>query len=260
MRITTWNVNGVRARAERLREFLFECKPDVLCLQELKIKDGELAPTHFAELGYELSFVGQAGWNGVGVLSRGPIETRTRALPGAEEAGARFLHVSTLGLEVVSVYVPNGKTEEHPDFALKKAWLARLGDWLEARTPREAPLVVAGDFNVCTADLDSYLGEPARGTIFHTEEERALIARVAGAGLVDTFRVKHPDEPGFSWWDYRAGAFHKKLGMRIDLVFATPTLAARVADVTVDREFRKKSKKTGAVPSDHAPVTATLQD
>lgn len=258
MLIATWNVNGARARAERLREFLEEKQPDVLCLQELKTKDGELEQEPLEALGYHVAFVGQAGWNGVGVLSRKPIEPILRALPGAEDAGARFISVRTYGMEIVSVYVPNGKTETHPDYAIKLAWLDKLASHLEAREDKAAPLVVGGDFNVCTTALDSYLGERAHGTIFHTDEERSLVRRIIGAGLVDLYRASHPDEPGYSWWDYRAGAFHKKLGMRLDLLLATDAVARRAREVGVERDFRKKSKKSGAVPSDHAPVMALL--
>jgi exodeoxyribonuclease III len=256
MLVATWNINGVRARAVRLREFLDFRKPDIVCLQELKIKDDELDPNDFG--GYHLAMVGQAGWNGVAVLSRQPIETISRALPGGEDAGARFIHVRTSDLEIVSVYIPNGKAESHPDFAIKLAWLDKLATHLESRKDKAAPLIVGGDFNVCATDLDSYLGERAHGTIFHTDKERALMARIGQCGLTDLYRAKYPEEPGYSWWDYRAGAFHKKLGMRLDLLFATEVVAKRLQDVTVEREFRKKSKTSGAVPSDHAPVVASL--
>jgi exodeoxyribonuclease-3 len=258
MLIATWNVNGIRARAERLREWLDERKPDVVCLQELKAKEGELERETFESLGYKARIVGQPGWNGVAVLAREQPETLVRELPGAGESGARFLSVRVSGIEVASVYVPNGKTKSDPEFQTKLAWLERLAIHVEARRDRHAPLVVAGDFNVCLTDLDSYLGERGRGAIFHSDEERSLLARLAKAGMVDLFRAQHPDDPGYSWWDYRGGAFHKKLGMRLDLLWATDAVAKRVKDVVVDREFRKKSKTSGAVPSDHAPVVATL--
>jgi exodeoxyribonuclease-3 len=118
--------------------------------------------------------------------------------------------------------------------------------------------VLAGDLNVCPTDLDSWMGVKGKGTIFHTDEERALLDRLRAAGLVDLYRSLHEDDPGYSWWDYRAGAFHRKLGMRLDLLLGTPVVAKRVKEVFVDREFRKKSKASGAVPSDHAPVVARL--
>ena len=256
--LATWNVNGVRARLVRLLEWLDERKPDVVCLQELKVKEEDFPASELRAAGYEAAIVGQQSWNGVGILARERPEVLCRELPGVGAAGARFITARACGVEVSSVYVPNGKTAEHPDFLPKLAWLDALARHLESRADRAAPLFVSGDFNVCPADLDSYLGERGRGAIFHTDEERSRIARLPASGLVDLYRAKYPEEPGFSWWDYRAGAFHKRLGMRIDLLFATPVIAARVTDVRVDREFRKKSKLSGATPSDHAPVYAVL--
>jgi exodeoxyribonuclease-3 len=146
----------------------------------------------------------------------------------------------------------------HADYRLKLDWLGHLAAWIELREDREAPFVVCGDFNVCPTDLDSYGGVHFRGKIHHTDPERALVGRLHAAGLVDAFRARHPDDPGYSWWDYRAGHFHKNLGMRIDLILATRAIADRVTDVFVDREYRKKGKASGAIASDHAPVVAVL--
>ncbi len=259
MIIATWNVNGIRARTQRLVEWLAERKPDVVCLQELKVKTDELDREALKTAGYHVAAVGQASWNGVAVLSREPLETVTTELPGAAaEAGARFIVARTSSLEVASVYIPNGKTTSNPEYRGKLAWLERLALWVEGRSNKDAPFVLAGDFNVCTTDLDSYLGARAHGTIFHTDEERALIGRITSAGMIDLYRSKYTTEPGYSWWDYRAGAFHRKLGMRLDLILATEVVGKRLKDVVVDREFRKKSKLSGAVPSDHAPVFALL--
>lgn len=262
MLLATWNINGYRARAQRISEWLTERKPDVVCMQEMKLKTEELEIEPFTALGYHVAFIGQASWNGVAVLSKTPIEVVARELPGAAaDSGARFLVVRTAGMEVTSVYVPNGKAVKHPEFPGKLAWLEKLAAYVEAR-PRGTPFVLGGDLNVCPTDLDSWMGERGRGTIFHTDEERAFYKRLTapepGPGLVDLYRAKYPTEPGFSFWDYRAGAFHRKLGMRIDMLLATPDVASRVKDVVVDREFRKKSKVSGALPSDHAPLMATL--
>lgn len=260
MILATWNVNGVRARAQRLLEWLDARKPDVACLQELKVKEDEFEHEVLERAGYRAAMVGQAAWNGVAVIARNAPEIALRELPGAADAGARFVVARACNIEIASAYIPNGKTTKDPEFKMKLAWLDRLATWIEARSDKRAPFVLAGDFNVCTTDLDSYMGEHGRGTIFHTEEERALVGRIAAAGLVDTYRAKYPSEQGFSWWDYRMGAFHRKLGMRLDLIFASEPVARRVKDVYVDRDFRKKSKLSGALPSDHAPVVAVLED
>ena len=261
MIVATWNVNGVRARATRLTEWLAERKPDVVCLQELKVKEAEFSHEVLEQSGYKAALVGQQGWNGVAVVAREQPETVLRALPGAPaDAGARFVSARVAGLEIASVYVPNGKTTANPEFVTKLAWLESLVAWIEANLDANKPFVLAGDFNVCWTDLDSHLGARGRGAIFHTDEERGLLDRLKAAGLVDLYRSLYPEEQGYSWWDYRAGAFHRKLGMRIDLLLATPPVARRTKEVFVDREFRKKSKTSGAIPSDHAPVVAVLAD
>jgi len=257
--LATWNVNGIRARAERLAEWLRERQPDVACLQELKIVEDDFPHLELRAAGYHAVLVGQQGWNGVAVIAKERPEVVVRELPGAAAAGARFLVARTNGIEVGSIYVPNGKSVSHADYRLKLDWLERLSVFAEARPDRAAPFALCGDFNVCTTDLDSYGGVLFRGKVHHTDAERALIDRLHQAGLTDTYRARYPTEPGFSWWDYRAGHFHKKQGMRIDLILASSALASRVTDVYVDREYRKKGKTSGAIPSDHAPVVAVLE-
>lgn len=257
MIVATWNVNGIRARSLRLAEWLAERQPDVACLQELKITEDEFPHLELRASGYQAVIAGQPGWNGVAVLAKERPELVLRQLPGAAQHGARFVLAKVAGLEVASVYIPNGKSVAHPDYAVKLAWLDALASHLEARVDRGAPLLVGGDFNVCWTDKDSYGGVRFKGHIFHTDEERALLDRIRGAGLVDLYRAKYPDTVGYSWWDYRAGSFHKNEGMRIDLLFASGPVAARLEEVYVDRDYRKKGK-TGAVPSDHAPVIAVL--
>jgi exodeoxyribonuclease-3 len=260
MLIATWNVNGIRARATRLLEWLAERKPDVVCLQELKATEEDFPHLELRAAGYRAAIAAQPGWNGVAVLAHDEPEPLLRALPDvAADSGARFLAVRVADMTVASAYIPNGKDVRLPDFAGKLAWLERLALHVEGRPEKDAPFVLAGDFNVCRTDKDSYLGVAARGTIFHTDAERDRLARLEQAGMGDLFRSVHPDDAGFSYWDYRAGAFHKQQGMRLDMLFATEAVRRRVKDVFVDREFRKKGKDSGALPSDHAPVVAVLE-
>lgn len=259
MLVATWNVNGIRARSQRLAEWLAERKPDIACLQELKIVEHDFPHLELRASGYHAVLAGQPSWNGVAVIAREPPELVTRELPGAAEAGARFVVARVHGMEVASVYIPNGKTLAHPDYKMKLAWLESLARHLESRPDKSAPLLVGGDFNVCLTDIDSYGGARFKGHIFHTDEERALVTRLREAGLVDLYRAKYPDTVSYSWWDYRAGCFHKNEGMRLDMLWATPAVASRVKDVYVDRDYRKKGKTSGAIPSDHAPVVAVLE-
>jgi exodeoxyribonuclease-3 len=255
VRIATWNVNGLRARLDFVLHWLRAREPDVVGLQELKVPDAQFPADAFAELGYRALTHGQKSWNGVAILSREPAKTLRKGLPGQEQGGARLLSAEVAGLEFTTVYVPNGKSVGHEDFPRKLAWLDALVEHVGCGAPgRQA--VVCGDFNVVPAALDSWNERELRGHIFHTEVERARFAALLGAGFVDLFRERHPEEQAFSWWDYRGGAFHRGHGLRIDFLLATPPVAARVCEVTIDRDYRKK--KDGLTASDHAPVFADL--
>lgn len=255
MRIATWNVNGLRARLGFLLRWLAERKPDVVALQELKLEDGGFPRAELEGAGYRALCHGQKSWNGVALLSREPAELVQVGLPGQEALGARLLAARVEGVTAVSVYVPNGKSVAHEDFPRKLAWLDALAGFVEEH--RGGPLVVGGDFNVCPAPLDSWNEEALAGHIFHTDVERARFARLLGLGLVDLFRAQHPERRAFSWWDYRAGAFHRGQGLRIDFLLANAAVAARARAAEIDRDWRKK--QDDLPPSDHAPVWVDLE-
>ena len=257
MRIATWNINGLRARLEFMRLWLQARKPDVVGLQELKITDEEFPTAFFNELGYHVVTYGQKAWNGVAILSREPVELLERGLPGEQEFGARFMRVRAGDVFVTTVYCPNGKDLSHEDFPRKLAWLDSLvRHW--ASLERDACSVLCGDFNVVPAALDSWLGAGGEGHIFHTAEERMRFAALLDLGLFDLYREKYPDRQEFSWWDYRGGAFHRGHGLRIDLLLGSAATLARLRDVEIDREFRKK--RSDLTASDHAPVFVDLVD
>jgi exodeoxyribonuclease-3 len=262
MRIATWNVNGIRARIEYVCHWLREREPDVVGIQELKAPDGELPRAEIEACGYRALAFGQKSWNGVAILTRDGIavEERQRGLPGQDDFGARLLTARVgagdAALDFTTVYVPNGKSTSHEDFPRKLAWLDALADHLDERLDPAGAAVLCGDFNVAPAPLDSWNEEKLAGRIFHTDEERKRIARLAELGLADLFRAVHPETRAFSWWDYRGGAFHRKQGLRIDLLLGTRAVAGRVREVGIDRDWRKKVE--GLTPSDHAPVVATL--
>ncbi|MEC7519549.1 MAG: exodeoxyribonuclease III [Myxococcota bacterium] len=258
MRIATWNINGMRARIDYVQHWLRAVDPDVVGFQELKMEDEKFPHDAFTELGYQVVTHGQKSWNGVAVLSKGDAEVVQRGLPGQESVGARLLSVKTGGMTFITVYCPNGKTIDHEDFQGKLAWYDALSDYVESQHRPDEPLVLTGDFNIVPAPIDSWNEKKLAGNIFHTDEERQRMARLLDWGFVDAWRETKPEEPGHSWWDYRAGAFHKRQGLRIDLVLVTAPLAARVEDVHVERDWRKKVE--GLTPSDHAPVWVDLAD
>ena len=257
MRIATWNINGLRARLDFVLHWLEARQPDLVGLQELKSTDDQFPSEIFLERGYHSATLGQKAWNGVAVLSREPIAVRQSGLPGQEEMGARLLGVESQGLDFTTLYCPNGKHLEHDDYPLKLAWLDALAEHLEKAHDPGAATVVCGDFNVCPAPVDSWSEETLGGTIFHTEEERSRFRRLLDWGLCDLFRELQPDSQVFSWWDYRGGAFHRGMGLRIDFLLGSRAVLERTRSVETDRDYRKK--KEGLIASDHAPVIAELE-
>lgn len=255
MRIATWNVNGLRARLAFVLQWLRERQPDVVGLQELKLETPSFPHDAFAELGYRAVVHGQKSWNGVAVVSRFEPRLVTAGLPGQEDFGARLITADLGPVRVTSVYCPNGKSLDHPDFARKLAWFDALIDHLRT-TATERPAIVGGDFNICPAPLDSWDEARLQGTIFHTEAERARFSGLLGIGYRDAFRLMHPDVQAFSWWDYRDGAFHRKHGLRIDTLLINEAAERRVIGASIDREYRKK--RDAMTPSDHAPVVVEL--
>jgi exodeoxyribonuclease III len=267
VRIATWNVNSLPARLEKVWWWLDRAKPDVLLMQETKLADSAAPYEEFKERGYELVHHGQGRWNGVAIASRAPLSDVVKAFGGtlAEApssevedpfAEARMIAATTLGLRVVSVYVPNGRVVDSPFYVAKLAWLARLERWLrEAADPR-SPLVIGGDFNIAPVDADVWDATACHGATHVSPREREALQRIQELGLIDAYRLKH-DEPGrYSWWDYRAGAFHKNWGMRIDLLLTSESVAKRIVWAEIDREARKGKP----IPSDHAPVVVDLDE
>jgi exodeoxyribonuclease-3 len=254
--VATWNINGLRARLDFLLHWLNARKPDVVGLQELKLTDEQFPQLELQAAGYRAVTHGQKSWNGVAVLTRQPATIVQRGLPGRDEDGSRLVTVTIGELSYTSLYVPNGKFVSHEDFPKKLVWLDALVKHLQHAVVPGTLHVVGGDFNVVPEPIDSWNEELLAGHIFHTQEERKLVRALLDAGLCDLFRAKNPELQTFSWWDYRAGAFHKRQGLRIDLLLGTPEVLARTRSVEIDREYRKK--KDGLIASDHAPVIADI--
>jgi exodeoxyribonuclease III len=275
MRIATWNVNSLHARMERVMGWLDRAQPDVLLMQETKLADEAAPVMPFGMRGYELLHHGEGRWNGVAIASRVPIDPASvvtnfgdgpvrNSLAGAA-AGlaeedfdpfdeARMLSATVDGIRLVSLYAPNGRLVGSPFYTGKLAWFARLKRWLgEACTPSD-PLVVGGDLNVAPTDGDVWDARAVHGGTHVSQPEREAFAALLAWGLVDGYRALRDEPQRFSWWDYRAGNFHKNLGMRIDHLLVSQPLATRLVWAEIDREARKGVP----VPSDHAPVVIDL--
>lgn len=261
MRLATWNVNSVTARLPRLVPWLEDVAPDVLCLQETKT--AAFPVDEVAALGYEVAHNGDGRWNGSAILSR--VGLADVALAFGEQPGyanedegallavpvveARAVGATCGGLRVWSLYVPNGRSVDHPHYGYKLGWLAALRTAL-APEVAAGPFVVAGDFNIAPSDDDVWDPAAFVGSTHVTPAERAALADLRSLGLRDVVprSMKGRND---TYWDYRAGMFHKGMGMRIDLVYAND--AVTITDAYVDREARK-----GTGPSDHAPVVVDL--
>ncbi|MET0557660.1 MAG: exodeoxyribonuclease III [Solirubrobacterales bacterium] len=258
MRLATWNVNSVKQRLPRLLPWLDERSPDVVCLQETKLADEallDLLADEVGERGYEIAAHGEASWNGVAILSRVGLEDVVMGLdgaPGFPHPEARAVSALCDGIRVFSVYVPNGRQPGSDHYAYKLAWLASLREAVAA-SPEAS--VVAGDVNIAPTDADVFDPAAYAGETHVTAPEREALASLQELGLSDVVRDRWPDERVFTYWDYRAGMFHRDLGMRIDLVLAGTAVAERVRAAWVDRKARK-----GKGPSDHAPVIVDLDE
>ncbi|MGH3517027.1 MAG: exodeoxyribonuclease III [Haloechinothrix sp.] len=264
MRIATWNINSVGARLPRLLSWLGSASPDVLCVQELKCSADAFPTDAVAELGYQVAAYGTGRWNGVAILSRVGLAEVTRGLldePGYLADGAMFeaaepraIGATCGGVRVWSVYVPNGREVDHAHYAYKLRWLDALRGTAAAELaigPR--PWAVVGDFNIAPTDADVWDITLFSESTHVTEPERKSLAVLCDTGLAEVFpRALKYDRP-FTYWDYRALAFPKNNGMRIDLAFGNPAFTAAVTDAYVDREERK-----GKGASDHAPVVIDL--
>jgi exodeoxyribonuclease-3 len=259
MRIATWNVNSVLARLPRLVEWLGQAAPDVVCLQETKVAQGAFPADEITALGYEVAQNGEGRWNGVAILSKAGLADVAPGLPGdpgwpdEKTLEARTIAATCGAVRLRSVYVPNGRTPEDPHYQYKLHWLAALRETVAADAAGGVPFAVMGDFNVAPADDDVWDPAAFVGSTHVTPAERAQLAGLRETGLTDVVpRIEKGPHP-YTYWDYRAGAFHKGMGMRIDLVYANAALAGAVSDAFVDREARK-----GKGPSDHAPVIVDL--
>ena len=258
MRVATWNVNSVKQRLPRLLPWLDQRRPDVLCLQETKLTDAaftELLGEELGRRGYAVAQHGEGQWNGVAILSKVGLDDVVPGLagaPGFPHPEARAVSATCAGIRVHSVYVPNGRVPDSDHYRYKLAWLAALREQL-ATGPDEA--IVCGDMNIAPTDADVFDPEAYVGQTHVTPPERAALAELQKLGLRDVVRERWPAERVFTYWDYRAGMFHRDLGMRIDLVLASAPVAGRVRAAWVDRQARK-----GSGPSDHAPVIVDLDE
>jgi exodeoxyribonuclease III len=256
--VATWNVNSIRQRIPRFLPWLDQRRPDVLCLQETKLPDDafhDLLDDELRTRGYAVAVHGEAGWNGVAILSRVGLDDVAVGIPGAPgfpDPESRAVAATCAGIRVHSVYVPNGRVPDSDHYRYKLDWLAALSAQVAAEP---GAVIVCGDMNIAPTDADVFDPAAYLGQTHVTRPEREALANLQSLGLRDVVRDRWPTERVFTYWDYRAGMFHKDLGMRIDLWLASGPVAERVRAAWVDRHARK-----GSGPSDHAPVIVDLDE
>jgi exodeoxyribonuclease-3 len=267
VRIATWNVNSLKARLEKVIWWLDRAKPDVLLMQETKLTDEDVPDSVFRDAGYTLAHHGEGRWNGVAIASRcgldevianfgEPLRPAQTSDEGDDEpfAEARMISAVCGGIRVVCIYAPNGRVVGSVFYQAKLAWFERLQNWLAETTRQPVPVVVGGDLNIAPADIDVWDATACHGGTHVSGPERAAFARLCDAGLIDAYRVQHPEPERYTWWDYRAGNFHKNFGMRIDHLLVSASLKPRLVWAEIDREARKGKP----IPSDHAPLVIDI--
>jgi exodeoxyribonuclease-3 len=267
MRVATWNVNSLKTRLPKVAWWLERAQPDVLLMQETKLADADAPRDELAKLGYELIHHGEGGWNGVAIATRTAATEVTMnfglplVAPATPEAPddeplrePRMVSAVWNGVRFVSLYAPNGRTVGSIYYQAKLAWYAQLQRWLGETRQAGEPLVLGGDFNVAPEDADVWDPALCHGGTHVSAPERQAFEELLRWGLVDSYRRLHAEPERYSWWDYRAGSFHKNFGMRIDHLLVTRPVAERIVWAEIDREARKGKP----IPSDHAPVVIDL--
>ena len=256
MKISTYNVNGIKARLPRLIEYLEEADADIICLQELKASDDTFPIAAIEAAGFGAIWNGQKAWNGVAVLARGqtPVERQRNLAGEPDDEGRRFLEVEVGGLIVASIYLPNGNPRPGPKFDYKLRWMKRLADRAAQLLEEERPVVLAGDYNVISHDDDTYSVRAMEEDALMQPESRAAWRRLVAQGWTDALRTRAPKGGVWTFWDYQAGAWARDAGFRIDHLLLSPMAADRLVDAGVDKAFRGREKA-----SDHAPTWVTLR-
>ena len=258
MKIATWNINGVRARIETLKTWLAQAQPDVVGLQEIKSVAEAFPAEDLESLGYNLAIHGEKGFNGVALLSKSPLESVRRGLPGdPDDPQARYIEATvTCGaraVRIASIYLPNGNPVDQPKYPYKLAWMERLTAHARSLLADEMPLVLAGDYNVIAEPCDARFPEQWTNDALFLPQTRQAYRRLINLGLTDAVRACHAQGGLYTFWDYQAGAWNKDNGIRIDHLLLSPQAADLLRGVSIEKHVRGWDK-----PSDHVPVMIEL--
>ena len=251
MKLATWNVNSLKIRLPHLVDWLHSARPDVVCLQELKLEDAKFPRDDLAAVGYAAAVSGQKTYNGVAILARAPLNDVQIGIPGFVDEQKRVIAATVDGVRVVCLYAPNGQAVGSDKYEYKLKWYGALREWLKDEMSRHTRLAVLGDLNIAPEDRDVHDPKAWEGQVHVSEPERAEFRALIALGLKDSFRLFDQAEKSFSWWDYRMMAFRRNAGLRIDFILMSPALAAHCTSCIIDKAPRKLER-----PSDHTPVVA----
>lgn len=252
-KISTFNVNSIRSRLSLVMSWLDKNKPDVLCLQETKVRDIEFPVEDFLRIGYHLIMKGEKSYNGVAIASRDEPVDIIIGLESTDPQEARFVSAKYSGISVVNTYVPQGYSRDSPKYQYKLLWFDKLRSFLENHFTPSTPIIWTGDLNVAPEPIDVHDPKGLLGHVCFNPEVQDALKNVKEWGFIDIFRKIHPDEPNqFTFFDYRVrNAVQRGLGWRVDHIMATKPIADKAVDAYIDLEPR-----LGRRPSDHTFVVA----
>lgn len=251
MKVATWNVNSLRVRLPHVLDWLQDNPVDVLCLQETKVVDADFPRETIEEAGYRTTFSGQKTYNGVALLTKQAVAEAITDIPGLNDPDRRILGATVGDWRILNLYVVNGREVGDPKYDHKLHWLRKVKEFVELDLREHERYLILGDFNIAPADEDVHDPDLWRERILCSTPEREALEAIKGAGFEDCFRRFEQEPESFSWWDYRQGAFRRNIGLRIDLILASPAAAARCTACRIDKTPRRWER-----PSDHTPVVA----
>ncbi len=250
-KIATWNVNSLKVRLPHVLQWLESEKPDVLALQETKTIDENFPVKEINNAGYQVSYIGQKTYNGVATICKSPIETLANSIPDYEDEQRRVLAINSEGVTVLNLYIPNGSEVDSDKYRYKLEWFSKLHPFIKKLQKENDRLIILGDFNIAPEDQDVHDTEAWQGSVLVSPAERDEFEKLLSHGMKDCFRLFDQEEKSFSWWDYRAAAFRRGRGLRIDHILASEALSESCRACYIDKEPRKLER-----PSDHTPVVA----
>ncbi|MBP3194140.1 MAG: exodeoxyribonuclease III [Cardiobacteriaceae bacterium] len=252
MKIASWNVNSLKIRQNQVLSFLEKENPDILVLQEIKQTDDAVNIEEFKNNNWNIELFGQKTYNGVAIISKYQINNPLRGIKNYSDSQSRFISAEIENTLIICVYVPNGQEVACEKYFYKLAWLENFANYLADLRKTYPRIAILGDFNIAPADIDIYAAEKWQGKILCSDAERAAMQKIFDLGFYDSFRRENPDAREFSWWDYRAAAFQKNLGVRIDLALVSDGINAK--NCRICREYRGLER-----PSDHAPIWLEIE-